>query len=343
MKSLFSTLLLLGLTAAAAHAGGAARQVLDRAQLAAVKVYGSGGVAGLEGYQSGVFVEATAAVLTVDSPVLGEGRVTLIDAFGDRHEGRVLGRDRQSGLVLVGYPGSVTAPGAIDFARGAIAETAAPVWVLSNAFGIATGDEPISVQRGRVAMKTRLPLPEAAARPLVGVPVPSATVVLLDAITSNPGAAGGVVLDDAGRPVGVLGAECRSPLTGAWINYALPAEAVSAAIERMLATPEGGRSQETLEEVVRWRPELREVGLALLPGIARQTPAYVEQSDLGSIADRAGCRPDDLIVAVEGATVGEVEAAGVAIVTALRRQDRAELTVLRDRRVLTLTLERDAP
>lgn len=343
MKRIAIQLMLAGLVVGSTAGSEPRTEVLGRVQLATAKVYGEGGVAGLEGYQTGVFIDDAPAVLTVDSPVLGSGRVTLIDAFGDRHQGRVLARDPLTGLVLLGYPDSVTPPGGVEFKSGATAPPAAAVWVVSNAFGIAAGDEPVTVQRGRVAVTTRLPIPRGLSRPRVGVPEASTTVVLLDAITSNPGAAGGVVVDNAGRVVGVLGAECRSPLTGAWINYALPADSAAAAVERMLANPGSGRSEETLVTASRWRSELRQAGLTLLPVVGPLTPAFVEQVDPASLAGGSGCQPDDLIVAIGGVTVGDVESAGAAIVRAWREQGRAELTVLRDRQVLTLTLQRDAP
>lgn len=329
-------------TAAAAPRG----RVLEDAQLVMVKVYGTGGVAGLEAYQTGFFVDAAGVVLTVDSPVLDLDRVTLVDAFGDRVEARVAGRDAVTGLALV-VPERMEPPAVVDFESAQRPASSESVWVISNAFGIAAGEEPLTVQRARVAVLAPMPLPaesRGSERRRIGVPAPSTPVLLFDAVTSNPGAGGGLAIDDTGRPIGVVGAECRSPLTGTWINYALPISAAAEAIERMRSDSQADPSLDARQAAPpRWRPVLCEIGLVLLPEVASPTPAYIEHAEAGSPAHNAGCRPDDLIVAVDGTTVGDVERAGAFIAAALRREGRAELTVLRDRGVVSLFLSRHAP
>ena len=66
------------------------------------------------------------------------------------------------------------------------AEAGTRVLAFSNLFGVATGDEPASVQHGIVAVKTRLePAAASFETPYHG------PVYVLDAMTNNPGAAGG--------------------------------------------------------------------------------------------------------------------------------------------------------
>ena len=73
------------------------------------------------------------------------------------------------------------------------------------------------MQRGRIATLASMPASslEDDGRPAVGAPEPGSPVLVISAVTSNPGAGGGVVIDEAGQLLGVIGAESRSPVTGA--------------------------------------------------------------------------------------------------------------------------------
>lgn len=316
---------------------------LASAQLAMAKLYGAGQIAGLEGYQSGFFIEGEPSlVVTVDSAALDGSTVSVVDAFGERYEGRIVGRDAASGLVLLECPAGIKPPATLAVPSGVVVRLTQRVWALSNCFNIAAGDEPVTLQRARIAALASMPASsvEGDGRPTVGAPEAGSPVLVLSAVTSNPGAGGGVVVDEVGQLLGVLGAECRSPVTGAWLNYALTADAVSAAIAR-IRDQSGDLS---LDPLAKENPSflLRRVGLGLVAAITKRTPAFVERVGEGSPAARAGVEPDDLIVAVSGATVGTVEAAGAAIGRGLNRDGEVELTVLRYERLVTLTLRGDA-
>ena len=331
------------LTALPAGAASGDVAALPVAQAAIVKVYGVGGVAGLEGYQTGVFVEESGALVTVDSTVLETGSVTLVDAYGDRYEGRVVGRDAATGLALLACPESVTPPGVLPINSARETQRGESAWALSNAFAIAAGDEPVTAQRGRVAAIGPMPGVAAAesARAPIGSPRSGSVVLMLDAVTSNPGAGGGALVGGDGRLLGVLGAECRSPLTGAWINYAVPAAAVGEALTRIRSGESEGLAKRGDRHALA-RARLRETGIVLIPAVTRRTPPFVEHVVRGSAADRAGVLPDDLIVAVDDTPIGLGEAAAAAIVDR-QAVGPLELTILRDQQVFVLTLQRVAP
>lgn len=336
--------LLLGCRCTAADLAARSAPRLEKPMLAIAKVYGAGGVAGLEGYQSALFVaDDPPTLLTIDSPVLEWGSVAVVDAYGDRSEARVAGRDGSTGLALLELTTSVTPPAVLPL-DGDPPRRADRVWALSNAFGIATGDEPVTLQRARIAALAPMPSPidPTRARPTVGAAAPGTPVLLLDAVTSNPGAGGGAVVDLRGALVGVLGAETRSPVTGAWLSYALPTKQAREAVQRMRDTPDGGS---TLSGGLAApdRDAMRSLGLRLIPAISDRTPAYVEYVTEGSPASQASCRPDDLIVAVDGATAGSATAAEAAIGLGLQRTGQVEITVLRGDRLLRITLTPDAP
>ncbi|QDT68072.1 Putative serine protease HhoA precursor [Planctomycetes bacterium MalM25] len=342
IRSILIALCLMASADPRAAASGVAGD-LQAAQASVVKVYGLGGVAGLEGYQTGVFVESSGVVVTIDSTVLESGAVSLVDAYGDRYEGRVVGRDAETGLALVACPESTTPPGFLTLEGARQPRRAEPVWALSNAFAIAEGNEAVTAQRGRLAAITRMPVSVDAerTRTSVGVPRVGSTVLLLDAVTSNPGAGGGVVIGRGGVLLGVLGAECRSSLTGSWINYAVPASAVRDAIGRIRSGERSVLTSQSDRDALD-RARLREIGIVMIPAVTRRTPPFVERVVAKSLADRAGLRADDLIVAVSDTPIGVGEAAAAAIVEESSRAE-VELTVVRGQRVLTLTLPRVAP
>lgn len=324
--------------------GNPVEDLATRVERAMVKLYGAGQVAGLEGYQTGFFIERDPpVVLTVDSTALEGGRVPLVDSEGERYEGRVVGRDAATGLALLECPADVAPPATLPLEDAPPPRIASPVWVISNAFGIAAGDEPLSLQRGRIVAVAPLDLSGGAgeSRSRVGVPAEGTPVLVLSAVTSNPGAAGGAVVSSDGDLVGVVGAECRSPLSGAWLNYALPAAETIAAIER-LKSGDADNADESFENAGA-RGVATRLGLSFLPAVTARTPAFVETVRPASAAADAGVEVDDLVVAIDGATVGEVRAAQAALARAARRGGRAEIVVLRGDRLVTLEVEVESP
>src|SRR5207249_9236597 len=91
------------------------------------------------------------------------------------------------------------------------------ILAFSNLYQIATRDEPMSIMRGVVAAYTklqgRLGVFEATYR---------GDVYIVDAITNNPGAAGGALTTRQGQLLGLIGKELRNSLTDTWVNYAIP-------------------------------------------------------------------------------------------------------------------------
>src|SRR5207302_147534 len=93
-----------------------------------------------------------------------------------------------------------------ELAAGVTAEAGNRVLAFSNLFGVATGDEPSSVQHGIIAVKTRLD----ARRGTFETPYHGA-VYVLDAMTNNPGAAGGALTNVHGE---LLRADSPAGLAG---------------------------------------------------------------------------------------------------------------------------------
>jgi len=74
---------------------------IARAARAVVKVYGSGGVRGLEGYQSGILVSPEGRILTAMSTVLDSADVECVLDDGTRHRATLLGADPRRELALL--------------------------------------------------------------------------------------------------------------------------------------------------------------------------------------------------------------------------------------------------
>ncbi len=154
-------------------------------------------------------------MLTVWSYVLDTDEVTVVLNDGRRYTAKLLGADPRLEIAVL----KIDARGPRHFDLDEAADVAAGTRVLafSNLFGVATGDEAASVQKGAVAAKTSL----AARRGAYETPY-DGPVYVLDAMTNNPGAAGGALVNLQGELLGLLGKELRNSLNNIWLNYAMP-------------------------------------------------------------------------------------------------------------------------
>src|SRR5262249_48431234 len=176
-----------------------------------------------------------------------------------------------------------------DVAKAAKLEPLEPgtgVLGFSNLFQIATRDEPMSIQRGVIAAYSKL-----AGRIGVFEATYRGNVYVLDAITNNPGAGGGVITTRKGELVAMIGKELRNELTNTWINYAIP---FGASVE--VPDKDGKKIQVSILDIVRKKdkykpaPEPAKVanlafhGIILVPNVVERTPPYVEEVMPGSPA-----------------------------------------------------------
>ncbi|MEM8866582.1 MAG: PDZ domain-containing protein, partial [Planctomycetota bacterium] len=118
-------------------------------------------------------------------------------------------------------------------------------------------------------------------------------------VTSNPGAAGGAVVDREGRLIGMLGRELTSRVTGTWLNYAAPVASLRIPVERIMQGYSSAGSS-TTDDLVPTIDLLMQFGFALTPDIVQRTPPYVDYVRDDSPASAAGLLPDDLIITANG-------------------------------------------
>jgi serine protease Do len=304
--------------------------VIDEVQPKIVKIYGAGGYRGLEPYQSGFLVSADGVVATVWSYVLDTDYITVtLDDGRKFEEAKLLGVDPRLELAVL----KIEAEGLPHFDLTVYnpAATGTRVLAFSNLFGVAAGDEPASVLHGSVAIKSKL-----EARHGVFETPYRGPAYILDAMTNNPGAAGGALTDRQGRFLGMLGKELRNSLNNTWLNYAIPVEEMSRSVEEI-------RSGKFVErpEAATLKPEhavnAELLGLVLVPDVLERTPPFIDRVRAGSAAAAAGLRPDDLLLFVNGQLVQSVKAL-VADFARIDRADKIQLTVLRGQELIQVEL-----
>src|SRR5207249_10377387 len=215
-------------------------------------------------------------------------------------------------------------------------------WILalSNEFNVATRDEPMSVQHGVIAAYSKL----QGHKGVFDAPY-SGDVYVIDAITNNPGAGGGVIVNRKGELIGIIGKELRNNLTNTWINYAVPIQVLA----KFVAEGKAGK----YKPIVKAKPSGGPGGyhgLVLVPNVVERTPPYIEEVVPGSPAAKAGLRPDDLIVYVDGEQVLTVLAfkeilsktrPGTVVKLEVRRVDKNDAGVAD--RLLTVELKLGEP
>jgi serine protease Do len=265
-----------------------------------VKLFGAGGFQGLASYGSGFLVSADGYILTTASHVLLTDSLRVHLADGRRLDGHVAVMEPDLDAALVKIDKVENLP-YFDIAATSKVPPARPGdWILafSNEFQVATGDEPVSVQKGVIAAYAKL----RGRRGVFQVSY-AGDVYLIDAVTNNIGSSGGMVTTRDGRPLGMIGKELRNSLTNTWINYAVPIQALVTFVDK------GKRGE--------YRPTVRSVptegeigyhGLTLVPNVLERTPPFVESVAPGSPAARAGLKSDDLIISIDGQQVPSIKA-----------------------------------
>lgn len=322
---------LFALTASTAHAGDSLERIARDVRPKMVKIYGAGGLRGLEAYQSGILISAEGHVLTAWSYVLDSDDVAAVLDDGRRFTAEYVGSDPLTEVAVLKIdPGKEELPH-FKLSESPVVDVGVRVLAFSNLFGIATGNEPVSMLQGYVS----------AVAPLEARRGGFSTnfrgdVYIVDAATNNPGAAGGALVDGQGRLVGMLGKELRSELTGTWLNYALPTAAFAETVEAIEA---GEFKPAPLTDAD--RPDnpqsLPELGIALVPDVVSRTPPYIDRVLPNSPAAKAGLRPDDLVVMINSQVVASRRETDDAV-GRLERDAPVRISVLRGEALLEFPL-----
>jgi serine protease Do len=255
------------------------------AQQRTVKVFGAG-IGRTPGYATGLIVGPQGEILTSQGIFLNADglRVTLPD--GTTHFATVVRRSTELQAALLKI--SVATPEHFSLAEAAKGERGDWILAVSNAFKVADGKEPLSVNIGVLSVR----MPIDARRGFNDFPY-QADAWIYDAITSNPGADGGAVVTADGQLVGMIGRVIESKSTGTRLNYAVPAD--------LLARFVAGDEAQPMAAV---RPGTKaDLGIRLFALGGRRAPAYIDRVVAGGPAAAAGLKTDDLIVTIGGQVV----------------------------------------
>lgn len=302
--------------------------LVRKAQRAAVKVYGAGG-GSMVAYQSGFLVSPSGHVATAWSYVLDVEPIVVLDD-GRRFEAKIVGFEPRLDLAVLKIDADDLPY--LELASE-LPEAAEPVLAISNLFGIAAGDEPASVLQGTVSAVASLD----ARRGTFKTPY-TGSVLILDLIANNPGAAGGAVVTSDGRAVGMLGKELRDGSTGVWLNYALPSSVLREAIANIVAGRAVVEIEPTTPMLARDKSHAPEtLGVGMIPDVLENTPAFIDRVEPKSAAARADVRPDDLVLLVGNTRIDGQR----TLLDSLRRIDRRDpvvMTLQRGSQIVSVTL-----
>ena len=144
-------------------------------------------------------------------------------------------------------------------------------------------------------------------------------VLIIDAMTNNPGAAGGALTTMDGRLIGMLGKELRDASANTWLNYAVPMAQLHDSIQRIIAGKSIQRADVTRRLVDR-PASLSSLGIVLVPNILAKTPAYIDLVEPQSRAAKAGLQSDDLVLFINSTRV----TSQVALLDELKSIDRGD-------------------
>jgi serine protease Do len=307
------------LSASPARADDSFADVAEKVNTKMVKLFGSGGIRGLAAYGTGFIVSPDGYVLTVYSHILDTQDLRIHLADGTRYQGHVVATEPELDVALVKIDKLNDKLPYFDVdeaVRRQRAQAGTGILAFSNQFEIATRDDPVSVQQGWVAAYAKL-------HGKIGIHnAPYAgDVYVVDAITNNPGAAGGALTTQKGELLGIIGKELRNELTNTWINYAVPINA-----QVTLRLPPDNEHKDPWDRTVsvadlvrdkeKYKPAPKRekvegggyLGITFVPKVVDRTPAYIEEVDANSPAAKVGLKPDDLVVYLNGLPVVSVQA-----------------------------------
>ncbi len=312
------TLMVWAISVPTTHAqnlNGGFDEAIAWAQVRMVKVYGA--TAGrVDGYSSGIIVSPDGLIVTMQGVYLDgmNTRVTMHD--GTQHRAIVLRRNRALQLALLKIEAET--PEYFELSAEDVGRKGDWVVALSNAFKVADGVEPMSVNLGiislRTSMEARLSPRDVAYR---------GPLVLVDCITSNPGAGGGAVVTQDKRLVGCIGRVINSSDTNTRLNYAVPCGVLNGFVD--------GTLELEPETAVAASDKPADLGLRLFRIGGRRAPAYIDRIINGSPAEQVGLRPDDLVISLNGEKIGTIRefdavmetiAPGQEIIIIVKRKQR---------------------
>ncbi len=296
-------------------------ELCQSAQAKMVKVFGAG-AGRVDGFATGIIVSDDGKILTTQGVFLDGREVRVVTSDGVSHSATILKRNRVSQLSLLRIERGT--PDYFQLSSEPVGQQGDFVVALTNAFKVADHEEPLSATAGIISLRSTI---EAwiNKRDLAF----GGELVLIDAITSNPGAAGGAVVTADGKLVGMVGRIISSSDTNTRLNYAVPSSTLLKFIN--------GELKEKEQKKVAQSAGNAELGIVLFKLGGRSDPAYVDRVRRGSPAKLAGLKPDDMIVSLGETKTATVKAYQDAL-ESLSPGEEIFVIVKRGREVLRIAI-----
>jgi S1-C subfamily serine protease len=266
-----------------------------------------------EGQGSGVIVRADGLILTNNHVVQGAQEITVTLLSGRTLRGRVLGADRFADLAVVKVESGQPLPVAEMGVSGSL-QVGQLAIAIGNPFGLGS-----TVTVGVVSALNRSI--QASADFVVE------NLIQTDAAI-NPGNSGGALLDSAGRLIGINTAIIRD---AQGIGFAIPIDHARLVMDQLVA--QGRVVRPALGVEIRGEIDANTARAYRLP----VDHGVVVVPQQGSPAERAGMRPQDIIVAIDGQKINTV---GDMRRELFRKKpgDSVRVEVMRDNQRVTLTI-----
>lgn len=260
---------------------------------------------------SGVIVSAKGLILTNNHVIATADSIEVALSDGRKMRARVVGTDPDTDLALIKVDAD-NLP-AITFASSDKLNVGDVVLAIGNPFGVGQ-----TITQGIVS---------ALGRTHLGINIYE-NFIQTDA-SINPGNSGGALIDTEGNLVGINSAIYTRSGGSMGIGFAIPASLARQVTEQIVAQGNvtrgwiGIEAQDITPELAESFKLSRPQG-ALIAGVLRNGPA-----------DRAGLRPGDILLEIEGKTVAD-SAAMLNLIAALKPSQRATVKIARAEAVLNV-------
>ena len=313
------------------------RDTIAAVQPKVVKIFGAGGIKGLAAHGTGFFVSKEGHIATIWSHVLDADVVSVVLSDGRRFTAKVLGAEPQLALAVL----KLNNADGLEFPffqpdEAISTGTGTRVLGFSNMFNVAAGDEPVSVVHGVIAAKTTI----EARRGVFDSPY-SGPVFVVDGVTNNSGAAGGVLTTRDGFLLGMIGLELRNAKSNTWMNYAIPVKELASSIQQIISgkfePKRDPRDDENTPSVKPRRYRPLDFGFLLVPDVVDRTPAFIDSIQQDTAAAKVGLKPDDLVLFVNDELIQSCRALQDAI-GRLESGDQLRLVVRRGNELVNVEM-----
>ena len=262
---------------------------------------------------SGVIVSDQGYILTNNHVVESADDIEVALADGRKASAKVVGTDPETDLAVI----KINLPDlpAITFGRSDQASVGDVVLAIGNPFGVGQ-----TVTMGIISALGRNNLTENAFE----------NFIQTDAAV-NPGNSGGALVDVNGNLLGINTAIYSQTGGSVGIGFAIPVSTVKTVMESIISNGHVVRGWIGVE------PQDITPELADSFGLKQRSGAIIAGVIRGGPADKAGMKPGDILIAIEGKPVGDTTQM-LNLVAQLKPGDKAKVTVLRDANRPTLEI-----